>query len=125
MHTVEAADSSTPLRSAQNDSAHLTFDLEVTHDVKIIAIRKNLLDRGLKHAAMTMVTGTSQRTTTGGRPYNSHSWMQPVGRTRQKGSLAHRGQPEHNHKQARQAKTKSPVWWTSVFKKIEIKLDNL
>ncbi len=35
MHTVEAADSSTPLRSAQNDSAHLTSDLEVTHDVVI------------------------------------------------------------------------------------------
>ncbi len=36
MHTVEAADSSTSLRSAQNDSAHLTFDLEVTHDVLFI-----------------------------------------------------------------------------------------
>ncbi len=34
MQTVEAADSSTPLRSAQNDSAHLTSDLEVTHDVQ-------------------------------------------------------------------------------------------
>ncbi len=34
MHTVEAVDSSTPLRSAQNDSAHLTSDLEVTHDVQ-------------------------------------------------------------------------------------------
>ena len=33
MHTVEAADSSTPLRSAQNDSALMTTDLEVTHDV--------------------------------------------------------------------------------------------
>ena len=33
LHTVEAADSSTPLRSAQNDSAHLTSDPEVTHDV--------------------------------------------------------------------------------------------
>ena len=30
---ASVADSSTPLRSAQNDSAHLTFDLEVTHDV--------------------------------------------------------------------------------------------
>ena len=36
MHTVEAADSSTPLRSAQNDRAHLTSDLEVTHDVVFI-----------------------------------------------------------------------------------------
>ena len=35
MHTVEAADSSTPLRSAQNDRAHLTTDPEVTHDVTI------------------------------------------------------------------------------------------
>ncbi len=34
MHTVEAADSSTPLRSAQNDSALMTSNLEVTHDVK-------------------------------------------------------------------------------------------
>ena len=33
MHTVEAADSSTPLRSAQNDSALMTTDLEFTHDV--------------------------------------------------------------------------------------------
>ncbi len=36
MHTVEAADSSTPLRSAQNDSALMASDLEVTHDVLII-----------------------------------------------------------------------------------------
>ncbi len=35
MHTVEAADSSTPLRSAQNDSALMTTDLEVTHGVTI------------------------------------------------------------------------------------------
>ncbi len=40
MHTVETADSSTPLRSAQNDSAHLTFDLEVTHDVKVSDLHK-------------------------------------------------------------------------------------
>ncbi len=33
MHTVEVADSSTPLRSAQNDSALMASDLEVTHDV--------------------------------------------------------------------------------------------
>ncbi len=33
MHIVEAADSSTPLRSAQNDSALMTTDLEVTHEV--------------------------------------------------------------------------------------------
>ena len=33
LHTVEAADSSTPLRSAQNDSALMTSDPEVTHDV--------------------------------------------------------------------------------------------
>ena len=33
MHTVEAADSSTPLRSAQNDSALMTSGLEVTQDV--------------------------------------------------------------------------------------------
>ncbi len=41
IQTVEAADSSTPLRGvylersrkAQNDRAHLTTDLEVTHDV--------------------------------------------------------------------------------------------
>ena len=42
MHTVEVADEllsqlypapSTPLRSAQNDSALMTTDLEVTHDV--------------------------------------------------------------------------------------------
>ena len=33
INTVEAVDSSTPLRSAQNDSAQLTSDLEVTHDV--------------------------------------------------------------------------------------------
>ena len=33
INTVEAVDSSTPLRSAQNDSAHLTSDPEVTHDV--------------------------------------------------------------------------------------------
>ena len=33
MHTVEAVDSSTPLRAAQNDSALMTSDLEVTHDV--------------------------------------------------------------------------------------------
>ena len=35
LHTVEATDSSTPLRSAQNDSALMTSDLEVTHDVKL------------------------------------------------------------------------------------------
>ena len=35
MHTVEAADSSTSLRSAQNDNALMTNDLEVTHDVCI------------------------------------------------------------------------------------------
>ena len=33
MQTVVAADSSTPLRSAQNDRALMTTDLEVTHDV--------------------------------------------------------------------------------------------
>ncbi len=33
IHTVEAADSSTPLCSVQNDRAHLTSNLEVTHDV--------------------------------------------------------------------------------------------
>ena len=38
MQTVEAADSSTPLRSAQNDRAHLTTDLEVTHDVCTFSI---------------------------------------------------------------------------------------
>ncbi len=32
-HTIQAADSSTPLRSAQNDSALMTSNLEVTHDV--------------------------------------------------------------------------------------------
>ena len=36
MHTVDAADSSTPLRSAQDDSAHVTTDPEVTHDVVFI-----------------------------------------------------------------------------------------
>ena len=35
MHTVEATDSSTPLRSAQNDTANLTTHPEVTHDVKV------------------------------------------------------------------------------------------
>ena len=38
MHTVEAADSSTPLRSAQNDSALMTTDLEVTPDVQLIIV---------------------------------------------------------------------------------------
>ena len=38
INTVEAADSSTPLRSAQNDSAHLTSGLEVTHDVLFIRL---------------------------------------------------------------------------------------
>ena len=38
MHSVEAADSSTPLRSAQNDSALMTSNLEVTHDVINIAV---------------------------------------------------------------------------------------
>ena len=33
LQTVEAVDSSTPLRSAQNDRALMTSDLEVTHDV--------------------------------------------------------------------------------------------
>ena len=36
MHTVEATDSSTPLRSAQNDTANLTTHPEVTHDVFFI-----------------------------------------------------------------------------------------
>ena len=34
INTVEAADSSAPLRSAQNDSALMTSNREVTHDVK-------------------------------------------------------------------------------------------
>ena len=33
INTVQATDSSTPLRSAQNDSALMTIDQEVTHDV--------------------------------------------------------------------------------------------
>ena len=41
MHTVEVADSSTPLRSAQNDSALMTSDLEVTHDV-VLMTKKTL-----------------------------------------------------------------------------------
>ena len=36
INTVQAADSSTPLRSAQNDRTNLTSDPEVTHDVEII-----------------------------------------------------------------------------------------
>ncbi len=38
LHTVEAADSSTSLRSAQNDSALMTTDPKVTHDVDRISV---------------------------------------------------------------------------------------
>ena len=40
VHTIEAVDSSTPLRSAQNDSALMTSVLEVTHDVSTTFTRR-------------------------------------------------------------------------------------
>ena len=47
LHTVEAVDSSTPLRCGQNDRAHLTTDFEITHDVSFYFLQTRDLDAHL------------------------------------------------------------------------------